>query len=468
MSKKYIVFLLLILTFFSCKKNETRIEVAVTDNKPVLEDLPRILAGKKLRVITLYSSVSYFIYRGEPMGYDYDLCKDFANTLGLELEVVVAKNVNQLVSMLNRGEGDLIAYNLPVTNEMKQEITYCGKESVSNQVLVQRIDLKEPPVTDVTQLIGKEVYVQKDTKYEKRLLNLNAELGGGIFIHDIDKDSITAEDMIEMVAQYKIPYTVADEDVALLNRTYYNNVDVSLPVSFPQRSSWAVRKDCPVLAATLNMWYTLNQQSPDYQLIVKRYFEVSKKKVYSPILSVHHGRISVFDDLFRKYAGTVGFDWRLMASIAYQESAFDTTATSWAGARGLMQIMPATFAGLGEDPDAIYDPEASVRAAAKYLKNMENNFQHITNTEERLKFIIASYNAGIGHVFDAQALAKKYGKDPAVWSGNVDEYILLKSHPEYYTDSVCKFGYMRGKETYDYVIQVLTRYEYYKANIKRE
>jgi len=450
----------------SCRPKDSGSENKLTPKDSLAKiDLPKLLEKKKLTVITLYSSVSYFIYRGEPMGYEYDLCKDFAESMGMDLNVVVAKNVTQLVEMLQRGEGDMIVYNLPVTNEMKKEIIYCGKNSVSSQVLVQRTDGKNPLLKDVTEMIGKEIYVKQNTKYEQRLLNLDSELGGGILIHDIKQDSITSEDMIEMVSQGKIPYTVSDADVARLNKTYYNNIDVSLEISFPQRSSWAVRKTSPKLADALDKWFEADQQTPRYQSIIKRYFEISKKPAYSPILSVERGHISVYDHLFKKYSAGMDFDWRLMASIAYQESRFDTTLTSWAGAGGLMQVMPKTFTGMGENIENINNPEASVRAASKYIRSLIRSFSNIENKEERIKFVLAGYNSGIGHILDAQALAKKYGKNPNIWADNVDEYVLLKSNPEYYTDSVCRFGYFRGKETYAYVREVLVRYEYYKSKV---
>ncbi len=463
----HLILLTIFLLIISCKpkNNESNTKMSPQDSLAAI-DLPQLVEKKKLTAITLYSSVSYFIYRGEPMGYEYDLCKDFAESMGMDLEIVVAKNVTQLVEMLQTGEGDMIAYNLPVTNELKHEIIYCGKNSITPQVLVQLKDKNNPLLTNVTELIGKNVYVKKNTKYEQRMQNLNAELGGGIFIHDIDKDSITSEDMIEMVSEAKIPYTVSDEDVALLNKTYYNNIDVDLKISYSQRSSWAVRKTSPELAKALDEWHTSNKQVPKYQAIIKRYFEISKEPAASPILSITHGHISIFDNLFRRYSGVTGFDWQLLASIAYQESRFDTAVTSWAGARGLMQIMPKTFTAMGENLEDINNPEASVRAAAKYIKTMNGSFKSIEDKDERLKFMLAGYNSGIGHVFDAQALARKYGKDPKIWTNNVDEYILLKSNPEYYTDSVCKFGYFRGKETYNYVKEVLARYEYYKSKVK--
>ena len=237
--------------------------------------------------------------------------------------------------------GDMIAYNLPITKEWKDSLLYCGEDIITHQVIVQQGNGKHKPLKDVTELIGKDIYV-KPGKYYDRLVNLNNELGGGIHIHKITGDSVTAEDLITQVAQGKIPYTVADNDLAKLNKTYYPNLNIDLSISFDQRSSWAVRKDSPELAAAATNWHKENMTSPAYAASMKRYFENSKMMPHSPILSLKEGKISHYDDLFKKYAQEIGWDWRMLASLAYTESNFDTTAVSWAGAKGLMQLMPAT------------------------------------------------------------------------------------------------------------------------------
>ena len=160
-------------------------------------------------------------------------------------------------------------------------------------------------------------------------------------------DSISVEDLITQVSQGKIPYTVADNDVAKLNTTYYPNLNIKLSISFDQRASWAVRKDSPELAAAANKWHEENMTSPAYTASMKRYFEISKATPHTSILSLREGKISHFDELFKKYASEIDWDWRLLASLAYTESNFDTTAVSWAGAKGLMQLMPATARAMG-------------------------------------------------------------------------------------------------------------------------
>ena len=234
------LFLVLFCCVFGCKN---------TRPNPVSEnayDLPQIKDSGELVVLTLYSSTSYFIYRGQEMGFQYELSGQFAKSLGLKLRIEVANSVDELIRKLLAGEGDMIAYNLPVTKEWKDSLIYCGEDIITHQVIVQQGKGKQKPLKDVTELIGKDIYV-KPGKYYDRLVNLNNELGGGIQIQKVTNDSITTEDLITQVAQGKIPYTVADNDLAKLNKTYYPNLNIDLSISFDQRSSWAVRKDCPEL-----------------------------------------------------------------------------------------------------------------------------------------------------------------------------------------------------------------------------
>ena len=453
------LFLVLFCCVFGCKN---------TRPNPVSEnayDLPQIKDSGELVVLTLYSSTSYFIYRGQEMGFQYELSEQFAKSLGLKLRIEVAKSVDEMIQKLLAGEGDMIAYNLPITKEWKDSLLYCGEDVITHQVIVQQGRGKQKPLKDVTELVGKDIYV-KPGKYYDRLVNLNSELGGGIRIHEVTNDSTTIEDLITQVAQGKIPYTVADNDLAKLNKTYYPNLNIDLSISFDQRSSWAVRKDSPELAAAATKWHQENMTSPAYQASSKRYFEISKRTPHGSILSVKDGKISHFDTLFKKYAKEIDWDWRILASLAYTESNFDTTAVSWAGAKGLMQLMPRTARAMGVPPGKEQNPEESIKAAVKYIAATSRSFNAIKNENERMKFVLAAYNAGIGHVLDAMALAEKYGKNKYVWDNSVDDYILLKSNEEYFNDPVCKNGYFRGVETYNFVKEVMSRGEVYKKKIK--
>ena len=453
------LFLIFVCCISGCRKNHHSKEEGND------RDLTQIKDSGELVVLTLYSSTSYFIYRGQEMGFQYELSEQFAKSLGVKLRIEVANNVHELIQKLLAGEGDMIAYNLPITKEWKDSLIYCGEDVITHQVIVQQGNGKKKPLKDVTELIGKNIYV-KPGKYYDRLVNLNNELGGGILIHKVTNDSITTEDLITQVAQGKIPYTVSDNDLAKLNKTYYPNLNINLSISFDQRSSWAVRKDSPELAAAANKWHKENMTSPAYTASMKRYFENSKMMPHSPILSLKEGKISHFDPLFKKYSKEIGWDWRMLASLAYTGSNFDTTVVSWAGAKGLMQLMPATARAMGVPPGKEQNPEESIKAAIKYIMATDRSFSMIPDKQERLNFILASYNAGLGHIYDAMALAEKYGKNKLVWKDNVENFILLKSNEEYFTDPVCKNGYFRGIETYNFVRNIMSRFESYKKKIK--
>lgn len=433
-------------------------------------DLPQILLNDTLRVLTLNTSTSYFIYRDQPMGYHYDMISEFSKQYGLTPKIIVAENSKLMLQMLKNREADVIAFNMPVTNQMRDSIIYCGLQQISHQVLIQRVQHYDFMITDVTGLIGKKVTVIKGSSYHDRILNLNEELGGGIIIEEINGDTTLVEDLIRMVSHGKIEYTIADDILAKLNQTYFSNIDVHLPISFDQRSSWIVRKDTPVLADSLNKWLEHSVSEPAYLRIIKRYFEVAKgySDVHLPTLesNLGEGVISPYDVFFRQYGNEVGLDWRLLASVSYQESTFNSEGSSWAGAKGLMGLMPATAESLGVGSDMIIDPELNIKAGAEYLKYLIDLFNFIENKEERLKMALASYNGGIGHISDARALAEKYGSDANVWDGSVEKYIQLKRLEQYYNDPVCKNGYFRGDETVDYVRDVVGRWQFFKEKIK--
>jgi membrane-bound lytic murein transglycosylase F len=318
--------------------------------------------------------------------------------------------------------------------------------------------------------VGKDVTVISRTKYYDRVVNLNEELGGGINIVAVDKDTVVVEDLIRMVSNGEIAYTVADDYLARLNKTYFSNIDISLPVSFDQRSSWAVRKDSPVLADSLDAWFARANAEPSYRRITKRYFEESKNFAMAGDLAAtaffKPGQLSPYDDYFKKYGAEYGIDWRLLASVAYQESTFVNGNESWAGAAGIMGLMPSTAASLGVSRQDIFDPELNIKAATFYLKRLIQAFSSVENPDERIKLALAAYNGGIGHVYDGQALARKYGSDPQVWDDSVEKYLSLKRFEKYYKDPVCNSGYFRSDETLRYVDEVMRRWELYRQKVK--
>lgn len=425
-----------------------------------------------LIVGTLYSPTSYFYYKEDTMGYEYERICNFAHDKKLATRFVIAHNMEAAIAMLDSGTIDVIAYEIPITAEYRNRVLSCGTENITHQILVQ--PRSDTMVTDVTQLIGRDVYVERNSKYAARLRNLDDELGGGIRIHTVEEDTLIADDLVEMVANGELPLTIVDSDIARLNRTYYNNIDISLEVSFPQRSAWAVKKGNQWLADTITAWARGEQTKPAYKLILKRYFELSKRgisdddpEIVSVSDNLRRGFISPYDNIFRHHAATIGWDWRMLAAQAWVESKFRNDVVSWAGARGLMQLMPRTARAYGITLEEATDPDKNVGAAVRSISDLDRSLTRLVpDPKERLNFIIAAYNSGIGHIYDAIALARKYGKNPAMWFDNVEEAVLWKANPEFYNDPVCRFGYFRGRQTVDYVRNVTRYYQLYCKSIK--
>lgn len=421
-----------------------------------------------LRVGTLYSPTSYFIYREEKMGYDYDLVRQLASDKSMAIDLHVAPSLGALMAMLDSGLIDVAAYEIPVTAEYRDRVIPTGPENITTQVLVQPVGDKSQRITDVTQLAGKEVYVEKGSKYQHRLVNLNDEIGGGIVIHTVDRDTMISEDMIDMVSNGTIPLAIVDSDVARLNANYYKaSIDASLQVSFPQRASWGVSVKKPWLADSINAWMASAEPRKRHAALLKRYFELSKSSP-APVIDLSKGHISPYDHLFRRYAEGLDWDWRILAAQGFAESRFDTAAVSWAGARGIMQIMPGTARANGLSQDEITDPERNIATAVKIMQTLDKNFSRsVPDPSERQKFVLAAYHSGMAHVLDAIALARKYGRNPQIWDGNVAETIIMKSNPEYYNDPVCKYGYFRGRETATYVERIMDFYHTSRRSISR-
>ena len=232
-------------------------------------------------------------------------------------------------------------------------------------------------------------------------------------------------------------------------------------------SGWRVRKNTPLLAEALNRWYNPEIKASLQKRARQRLLPGGgvKRKVRAPLQNRSKGIISPYDAHFVRHGRAIGWDWRLLAALCYQESGFDPTAVSWAGACGLMQLMPATAAHLGLSADQIYNPEKNIGAATQYIRELEHKFSDIPGRTERINFVLAAYNGGTGHVRDAMALARKYGKNPHLWAETAP-FILGLGQPHYYNDPVVRYGYLRGEETYGYVASIQSRWQFYRSAVK--
>ncbi|MCB0481193.1 MAG: transporter substrate-binding domain-containing protein [Flavobacteriales bacterium] len=462
-------FLLFALSVTSCKN-----EPKPLPPPPYSFDFDSIATRGSITALVDNSTTSYFVYKGQPMGFEYELLKRFTQENDLELNIKVIYKLDSVLPMLNSGFGDIVCANITVTPERAKRVNFTTDLFETKEVLVQRYS-SDSLIQTVEELAGKTVYVRLKSSFYEHLIEVNKTLNPKIKIIGVadSSDSKVMNKTLQLIAQVsggEIDYTVADENVAKVQKRFHPNIHITTPIGTPRHIAWAVRRTDTMLLKKLNDWLNYQKQTNDFHTIITKYFKartVLKQKLSSEYSSMKGG-ISPFDDLIKKYAKSINWDWRLLASLIYQESKFDTAAESWTGATGLMQLIPSTAEDYGLDSMSITNAQANLEAGSKYLKRLDKIWQKsISDSIQRTKFVLASYNVGVGHIIDAKKLAAKYGHNPLMWDENVELYILKKSDVEFYTDTICQHGYCRGQEPYDYVKEVYGRYLHYCNLIKK-
>lgn len=451
----------------SCDKN------LVPGNSPnhYVADLNVFRERGKITAITDINSTNYFIYRGTQMGFHYDLLKSFSSYTGLDIEIITSNDINASVEMLKSGRADIIASGLGEKLGRNADITLTDAVAVTGQVLIQRKpnrwsvlseeELRKSLINDVSQLAGKTIYVQTGSTSAETIKSINENTGGRFSVVEIPYET---DKIISMVARRIIDYAVCDENVASVNSMYNPIIDANTIISQPEPLSWGIRKEGSVqLAEVVNEWLQMIKGSGLYAILYANYFrnENLARIVRSDFYTLTTGKMSAWDNYIKAYSDSLNWDWRLLASLIYQESGFRHDARSFAGAYGLMQVLPSTGRYFGVDVTS--SPLNNIKGGVLYLRYLQKLFEDkIPDENERLKFILAAYNAGEGNVLDAMRLAEKYGRNPMLWDDNVAYFLLKKSDPEYYNDPVVQFGYCRGAEPVAYVSEILARYSDYR------
>ncbi|HWT00019.1 MAG TPA: transporter substrate-binding domain-containing protein [Pyrinomonadaceae bacterium] len=457
--------------------------------EPVKRDLADIKARGQLVVLAPYNSTTYFLYRGEPMGYEFELLKAFTKELGVALKVIVVTDRKSIYPMLNAGDGDIAAARLIPTEDDKRNVAFTHELYRTEPALVQQelppekanmpetaekalqpgpdeelpeMELQARRITRPAQLAGETVTLPEKSAYRRTLVELSDQISGEVHVVEMG-GRIEDEVLAQKVAKGEVEFTVMQGNLAELKEAEFKNLKVRPIVGRSHSVSWAVRKNAPELADELNRWIENKQNGTLFDRLYKKYFVDRKshlERVASDYLTSSTGKLCEFDGILKKYAAELNWDWRLLASQAFQESRFKPAARSWAGATGLLQLMPRTAREYGVR-DAL-DPEDNVAGAVRFLKWLTERWaKRIPNEAERLKFILASYNTGAGHVEDAQRLTEKYGGDPTSWD-DVSYWLLQKSTQQYSSDPVVKFGFCRGLEPVNYVTLILDRFDHYR------
>ncbi len=425
-------------------------------------DLPGIRKRRCLRVATRNNAATYWIYRGREVGFEYELCRAFAKKHGLRLEMVIAPDRTHLLQYVVEGKADVAAACLTVTPGRKERAAFGAPYLFPREVVVCRVDSAgKPLIASEEELVDRTIHVRRSSSYYGTLDRLTKRLGSRLDIEPVPED-VETEEILQRVASGRYDVTVAD-DYLVESATLHNaDIAAAFPISEPRRIGWAIRPDAVKLKAAIDAFFTSGPYEPKalhYNILHRRYFESKRqaRRAVSAGRADLEGRISEYDALMKKYAERRGLDWRMLTAQVFQESRFDPHARSWAGAVGLMQIMPGTAAEMGIDNPG--DPEHNVRAGTTYMTRLLDRFEKSIPYRQRYHLALASYNAGYGHVADARRLARRRGLDANRWFGSVEQAMLLLSRPQFHRQS--RYGYVRGQEPVTYVATIQRLYNHY-------
>ncbi|OEU45861.1 MAG: lytic transglycosylase F [Desulfobacterales bacterium S7086C20] len=417
------------------------------------EVLERIKEKGKITVITSNNSNCYYIYRDRPMGFEYELAKAFADYLDVKLEVITP-DWDEMLNALDKDKGDLVAASMTSTPDREEIVDFSDEYlSVQQDIIVHKGNHKIKGIEDLS---GKKVHVREGTSYHERLLELKKD---GLDVEIILHENVPTEELIRQVAEKEIEITVADSNIALLNRRYYPAIRIAFPIEEQQSLGWAVRKGNSKLLAKINKFFDTIEEDGTFGKIYEKYYANVDIFDFFDLKKFHQRietRLPKYEKIIKRESNRYGFDWRLMAAVAYQESHLDPRAKSYKGVRGLMQLTLTTAEEM--EIDSRLDPQQSIEGGIKYLSKIYKRFDKIEGLD-RMLFTLASYNIGYGHVRDAQKLALQKDLDTHKWA-SLKKTLPMLRQKKYYKKT--KYGYCRGTEPVRYVDRVLTYYDILK------
>ena len=416
--------------------------------------LHKILKNGEITIITKNNAHCYYLYRDEPMGFEYELAKEYADYLGVNLNVEVVDNWQTMVRGINQGTGAVIAAGISITPERKEEVSFSdGYMAIQTHIITHRNNRRIRNLKDLT---NKTIDIVSGSGYHKQLEKLRED-GANFSIH-VHAD-LSAEELIQKVSDRQIDVTVANSHVAILNRRHYPWAVMRGKIGDEQRLGWAVYPEAHQLRDSINAFFKDIKESGRYDEIYNKYYGDTEEFDYIDVAAFHRRmktRLSRYSPFIKAAARKHGFDWRLIVAQIYQESHLNPWAKSRAGARGLMQLLPRTARSLGVKD--IYNPVENINAGVQHLKNLYEHYDSVSG-EDRLLISLAAYNTGQGHIWDARRLAKRKNLDPDRWE-SLEKTLPLLSYKKYYKRA--KYGYCRGTEPIKYTKQIMIYYDLLK------
>ncbi len=417
------------------------------------DSLRKIKNRGSLIVITDNSAHGFYLYQDRPMGFEYQLAKEFADFLNVKL-TVITPGWGEMFETLLSGQGDLIASSLTKTSKRKNRMSFSDEYLPVQQQVIVRKGFRG--IKKLSDLDGKTVHIRKNTSYHERLVELKK---AGMNIHLALHENTPTEELLRQVQNNEIKITIADSNIFRLNRRYYPDLRMAFPISEHQSLGWATKKHDIRLIKKINQFFDMIKKDGTFAQIYNKYYAGTEMFDYVDIKKFHtrlKTRLPAYKQIIMEESEKYNFDWRLIAAVIYQESQFNPNAISYTGVQGLMQLTIPTADEMGISNRL--NPEESIKGGIKYLHKLYNQFKNLA-PDERLKFALGSYNVGYGHVKDARNIAHKKGLDINKWS-SLEQTLPLLRYREYYEKS--GFGYARGTEPVRYVHRILTYYNILK------
>jgi membrane-bound lytic murein transglycosylase F len=409
--------------------------------------LDDIRARGELVVLTLEGPTIYEPDETSPTGYEADLARAFAASLGVDIRFEVRRDIDSLLDSLERDEGHVAAANLTITPARRERVVFGpAYKSVTEQLICRRGG-REP--TSLAALPGTAIRVLAGSSYEETLESLAADHPA---ISWTARTAGSAMPLLESVDRGDFDCTVADSHLADFSRRRHPELDVAMDLTEDRPLAWAHTGQIAGLSDALSTWFAESHENGRLAALDERWFgrfgEFDYVDVARFVRRVQN-RLPSYRPTFERVAETVPFDWELLAAQAYQESHWDPDAVSATGVRGLMMLTLSTAERVGiEDRN---DPEQSIEGGTAYLGELYERVPDGVTGNDRIWFALAAYNVGMGHMYDARALAERLGRDKNSWD-DLARTLPLLSDPQYY--ETLRHGYARGHEPVRYVEKV--------------
>ena len=417
--------------------------------KPTVLD--NIKKTKILNVVLLNAPSTYYIGVNGPQGFEYDLLKAYATHLGVELNIISANTTKEAIELSKNPSIHIVSASLAKTPQRIKTFNFGPSYfEVREQVICHRgmIGSGKFP-RDVEDLEGLKIIVGEDTSYSETIKSLQSD---GFDINATFSSEYSTEELLEQVASHTIDCTIADSNIYSLNLRYFTDIALAFTISGREQLAWVLKENSKKLEADMYSWMNSYNQTGQMAALKDHYysyvlfFDYYDTKMFNKRIK---SRLPKYEQLFKKAAKKYDIPWHVIAAQSYQESHWNPRAKSFTGVRGLMMLTQSTAKQLGVKNRL--DPKQSIFGGTKHLKQMIKNVSKDVVGENRFKFALAAYNVGMGHVRDAQKLAKKIGLNQNIWN-DLKIVLPLLSQKRYYRE--LKYGYARGSEPVKYVASI--------------